>query len=589
MDELAIPRDELIKQSWDRCLERKLEPAASPTAQNPTTNQLKQLKEENELLLQYSAPVLNALLPFLTHHDHVASLLDRNGHVVYTTGSTYLKDREELAELKQKGNFQEGINWNEYYKGTNAAGIALREQSPIVLFGDEHFYKENAALTCAATPIISPAGDPIGVINIYSLASLFNDSVLTVGTLAAESIQHKLMFQDVTNEKILAFRELYQVTDHYHDPIISLDQDSYIIRANESAKRLLGRDCVGRLYHNEYPAEIISDKRNKWWSSYSLKSTALEKNKQPASTYTFADIKRNCPHVEKQIKLASKAASTDLPLILQGETGTGKEVFAQSIHSHSDRKHKPFITVNCGAIPSHLLESELFGYEKGAFTGADPKGKKGKFEAADGGTIFLDEIGELPLQAQVVLLRVLQEQEITPLGSNHTKTIDVRVISATNCDLQEQVDSKQFRSDLYYRLKGIILNLIPLRERTDILYLANAFLHDINPLSQLSSAAGYAVNSYGWPGNIRELISVLNQGSFLAEEGIITEEDLQLPARRNVNHTSGSARMTLEEVEKETIQKTLELTNGNIKQAAEQLNITRKRLYRKIEHYQLIR
>ncbi|WP_026702173.1 sigma-54-dependent Fis family transcriptional regulator [Salibacterium aidingense] len=579
-------RDELINQSWGRCLERNLERAEAPMAQNPSLNQVKEIKEENEILLEYSVPILNELRPYLVKNNHVTSLLDRHGHVIYTIGSDQLAEQEELADLKQKGNLREGINWNEHYKGTNAAGIALKEQTPIILFGEEHFYKENAALTCAANPIIAPTGEAVGVINIYSIASLFNESSLTMGKLAAETIQHKLMFQNVTNEKILAFRELNHLSDHYHEPIISLDQDSYIIRANESAKSILGTDCVGRLYNNEYPVEVIGDKWNKWWRSYTLKTPASEYKRNQPNSYTFSDIKRKCHHVEKQIKLAAKVAVTDLPLILQGETGTGKEVFAQSIHAHSDRKHKPFITVNCGAIPEHLIESELFGYEKGAFTGAHPQGKKGKFEAAHGGTLFLDEIGELPLQAQVALLRVLQEKEITPLGSNQTKTIDVRIIAATNCRLPEEVNSKQFRADLFYRLKGIIIDLIPLRERTDCIYLAEAFLEEIDPLTMLSSNAKEAIVRYQWPGNIRELISVLNQGVFLAESGVIKSEDLQLSIAPEAGREYGGAK-TLEEIEKETIERTLEYTEGNIKKAAERLNITRTRLYRKINQYNL--
>ncbi|RSL30310.1 sigma-54-dependent Fis family transcriptional regulator [Salibacterium salarium] len=586
MNHLTVSRKDMIKNSWDRCFERNLNRHALSKAQHPTSNSIKELKEENELLLQLASPVLQDLAPFLGNNQHAATLLDRKGHVIFSVGG--LEDREELYHLRVNGNLQEGISWNEYQKGANAVGIALKEKNPIILFGDEHFYEENAPLTCAANPIIGPSGEVAGVINIYSVSSVFQNSSLTMGKLAAESIQHKMMFQNVTNEKVLALRELQHLSDHYHEPIISLDPDNYIIRANESAKRLLGRNCVGRFYKEEYPKEIISDKRNKWWQSYSVQPEAAREKSDP-SLYTFDDIKRNCPHVEKQIKLAAKAAAADLPIILEGETGTGKEVFAQSIHSHSDRRQQPFITVNCGAIPPHLLESELFGYEKGAFTGADPKGKKGKFEAAHGGTIFLDEIGELPLQAQVALLRVLQEQEITPLGSNHTKKINVRVVAATNADLQNLVDTKQFRSDLYYRLKGITLNMIPLRERTDLIYLTESFLEDIDPLSRLSSSARYAVSCYDWPGNIRELISVLNQGSFLAEEGIITKEDLQLPIDQKAGNAPGSTVMTLEDMEKQTIQKTLEFTGGNIKQAAEQLKITRSRLYRKIEQYQLNR
>ena len=201
-----------------------------------------------------------------------------------------------------------------------------------------------------------------------------------------------------------------------------------------------------------------------------IRSVAIhQKNKKEKRLYTFSDIKGNCPSIIRTKKMAEKAATTDIPILLIGETGTGKELFAQSIHSSSLRSHSPFVAVNCGAISESLIESELFGYIGGSFTGANQEGRKGKFEAAQNGTLFLDEIGDMSLRAQVTLLRALQEKEITPVGSTTAKEIDVRIIAATNKDLVKEIEAKRFRADLYYRLKGIQITLPTLRVRTDLI------------------------------------------------------------------------------------------------------------------------
>ncbi|MBV1817939.1 sigma 54-interacting transcriptional regulator [Anaerosalibacter bizertensis] len=278
-----------------------------------------------------------------------------------------------------------------------------------------------------------------------------------------------------------------------------------------------------------------------------------------------------------------------------GESGTGKELFAHAIHSISRRSNAPFIKVNCGAIPYELLESELFGYEEGSFTGAKKGGKIGKFKAADGGTIFLDEIGDLPMNMQVKLLRVLQDKEIEKIGSNSSEKVDVRIITATNRDLEEMVSEGKFRLDLYYRLNVLTIKVPPLRERKDdIPILSEHLIQKISRrenirVDRISDSALEYLKRYNWPGNVRELENILERAiNFLDEETVIKPEHLPskitgIMRKKKIR----SLKLTLEEVERQAIIDSLIFSNGNKTKAASILDISRTSLYEKIDKYNI--
>lgn len=327
----------------------------------------------------------------------------------------------------------------------------------------------------------------------------------------------------------------------------------------------------------------ISDNTLKKWHSVVIRK---EKENVRPRLYTFEDMVGFCPHVRQVKSVAEKAAGTDFPILIYGESGTGKELLAQSIHSASTRAEQPFIAVNGGAIPENLVESEWFGYEHGAFTGAKREGSSGKFENAHLGTLFLDEVAELSSRSQLALLRVLQEKEITRIGGNKRKPVDVRIIAATNKNLLEEVRGERFRLDLYYRLKGIHIVLPPLRERSDIIPLAEYLLTHLGyPLARLTEEAERMLSSYDWPGNIRELNSVLMQASFLADGGEITSQHLQL---EHVDVYNGAyAHSSMEATEIAAIKNALYATKWNISKAAERLQIGRNTLYRKMKAYQI--
>ena len=310
------------------------------------------------------------------------------------------------------------------------------------------------------------------------------------------------------------------------------------------------------------------------------------------SLYTFDSIIGTSQEIVTVKSLAIKISRTHSNVLLMGESGTGKEVFAHAIHASSPRKKGPFIRINCGAIPRELLESELFGYEGGAFTGSLKNGKRGKFELADGGTLFLDEIGDLPLDMQVKLLRVLQEREITPLGSEKTKPVNVRILSATHRNLEEMVSEGRFREDLFYRLNVISIEIPPLRERTEDIpvftaYLVEKFVKSMGkPIEGVSDAVMQRFTAYDWPGNIRELENVIERAFNMADGRVIQMGDIP----KNIVNKSVemmSYKDQMEEFERSILTKALHENRGHKVDAAKSLKMGKTAFYEKAKKYGL--
>ncbi|NFN88301.1 AAA family ATPase [Clostridium sporogenes] len=323
-----------------------------------------------------------------------------------------------------------------------------------------------------------------------------------------------------------------------------------------------------------------------------------EKNRK--AKYCFKDIVGDSYENKKSKSLAKRSANANSNVLIVGESGTGKELYAHSIHNASNRKFGPFIKINCGAIPAELLESELFGYEDGAFTGAKKGGKKGKFELANGGTIFLDEIGDMPMSMQVKLLRVIQEREVEKIGGNILKKIDVRIIAATNKNLEELVGKSKFRRDLYYRLNVIKINVPPLRERKeDVLLISEFLMKKVSRrlsigIKGISKEAKECLCNYSWPGNVRELENVIERSAILLDEDCIIrtkhlpKEILKSPIVKVSVEQSKYLKDIISEVEKEVICNCLQENKGNKNKTSKILGISRANLYKKISEYNIV-
>jgi len=325
----------------------------------------------------------------------------------------------------------------------------------------------------------------------------------------------------------------------------------------------------------------------------------LEKESKVFDEDPFKMIRGNSEKLRKTISMAKRAAETSANILIQGESGVGKELFAKAVHALREGKDAPFIAINCGAIPATLFESEMFGYERGAFSGADAKGKKGKVELAQGGTLFLDEIGEMPLEMQVKLLRLLQEKKYFPIGGTKEKEVDFRVIAATNRDLKQLVEEGKFREDLYYRLNVVSIEIPPLRKRPeDIIELTHYFLYETSikykrPIHGISQEVMQALLQHEWKGNIRELKNVIERLVVFSEDGEIKLEHLPfevegIQKRNSIPHEvdtaeSKSLAERLEDVERRILKYELERAKGNKMAVAKKLKITRATLYNRLK------
>ncbi|UYZ14385.1 sigma-54-dependent Fis family transcriptional regulator [Brevibacillus sp. WF146] len=567
-----------VSLSWKRSHERGLKPDDKADDQIITGTLIKELIDRHRSLVNHAETVFSRLYPVIRQFGCVVFLTDREGTILYASGDADFASRAAQVQL------QVGANWHESRKGTNAIGVAIEEKRPALVRGSEHYFVENRFLTCASAPLYGKSGDFLGVINISGLHDRFQPVFATFAPLAAELLQNRFMIEEMEKEQLITLRHLEAVSDRHPLPLLTLDADRRVTGANRAALRLLGEDCLGQAFSPPPHFQVIpiKDETQRVYRSVAIgTSPAREKTvRQEQGLYTFADIYGECPAILRAKDLARKAAGSPLAVLITGESGTGKELFAQAIHAASGRG--PFVAVNCSAIPDTLIESELFGYEKGAFTGAQKEGSPGKFLAANGGTIFLDEIGDMSLRAQAALLRVLQEKTVTPVGSAVAKQVDVRVIAATHRNLPAEVQAGRFRADLYYRLKGITLHLPALRERSDLRQLAGHLLrkHADTP-AELSPEALDKLCRHTWPGNIRELLAVLQQASFLAEGAVIRPEHVMLDDPGEREDTPSSLRRH----ERKAIEEALLATRGNISQAARLLHIGRNTLYRKIKGY----
>ncbi|SHH16522.1 sigma-54 interaction domain-containing protein [Virgibacillus chiguensis] len=444
--------------------------------------------------------------------------------------------------------------------------------------------------------ILATEDDAIVVIAPDCKVLFWNDAAVQTYTIHQDEIIGKPITDFFKDEDLLLLYVLktkQPVKNAYHRP----REDKHVV-INSAPIYNDNNELIGVVSIDRDVSNIVRLNEN-------LLSTSTELNELKRKIYMnkeetpFSKMKGRSPALQKTIRIARKVASTDATTLILGESGTGKEICAQAIHDASARRDGPFIPVNCGAIPEALFESELFGYERGTFTGAEKQGRAGKIEMADGGTLFLDEIGELPKKMQVKLLRVLQENRVFRIGDSKGRRLNVRFIAATNQDLEKLMNENKFRSDLYYRLDVIQVKMPSLRERTeDIPELANYFLKQFAaqyqmPVPLLKEEVITQLVAYKWPGNIRELRNLMERITVLAENGYINWEELTQHfnlLRKKVEQkriTDMSLLQEKEELEKERIIQLLEKYNGNKSVAAKKLGISRVTLYKKIQQFKI--
>lgn len=584
----------------------------------------------NAQILQDSVRYLQQFADKIHRSEIIAILTNEKGHIATTIGNeSLLKEADDLP-------LTSGSSVNKHVIGSSAISLALSTGKPVQQPGNLS-NRRFSRWTFSATPIRYVNGEVLGALCFIEKnsrkAALTYGFLLAVQQVIEEKIENRAMQQQLFNAQHYAFSMINQLSFG----VFAINLQGKIVWANDTGCRIINIkrrlivnkpiatllpswEKIKKRLHNEksfreeeYSFSIEKFNRIFLFNAYLIHSPGGEiigyqlsfrpikhllnvasKYASITASYRLEDIIFASNKMRDLIEYARIVAHSPISVLITGESGTGKEIFAQAIHNASERKHACFVAINCSAISPSLIESELFGYESGAFTGAAKGGRIGKFEMANGGTLFLDEIGEMPLEMQTKLLRVIQEGKFSRVGGNELITVDVRIIAATNKNLEEEVKHNRFRLDLFYRINVITINLPPLRERKeDIKPLAQYFLETkaikLNkPMVRLSQTLLGEMMSYSWPGNVRELENYIEKVTILSQPTQMQPSPTEQPpsATTQIQHREHSPK-SLAEIEKEAIEKTLRVTNANITRTASILGIGRNTLYSKIKRYRI--
>jgi len=656
-DEMPEPDElsPLILRSWSRCRDFGLDHAMSHAIDPVGRSRLSESRERSARLLELGSGVMEHVFEQIRASGSMVLLADTEGMIIHSLGDAGFVDRAERVSL------QPGACWSENVRGTNGIGTAIAERQPIEVLGAEHYLDRNIFLACNAAPIFDPRGQLAGVFDISGDNRNPQRHTLGLVRLSVQLLEKRLFEAEFANDILLAFHSRPEYIGSLQECMIAVSPDGAVLGLNPAARAWFGgvglsqdkadlsdlfKPGLGVILDrckSASNAMVRLDLRKGgeiYVQARSQRTLALANPQgitaeQGAQTDSPPRIARAPQHerarepnldslatgderLQRALQRARRIAGKDIPLLIQGESGVGKEVFAQAFHNSGPRVDGPFVALNCAAIPENLIESELFGYAGGAFTGARREGAIGKVQQAHGGTLFLDEIGDMPLPMQTRLLRVLQERCVTPVGSMKTIPVDISLVCATHRMLREAVACGDFREDLYYRVNGLAVTLPALRERTDVACLVERILatetagQRDTPVS-ISPEVMRFFEHYPWPGNIRQLQSVIRVAVALLDDDEDVIEAVHLPeelfasdlhadhveprpsATVNDSVEEGSklnaippqpsasaAPRSLDEIELDAIAAVMREVGGNVSAAARRLGISRNTLYRKL-------
>lgn len=604
-----------ISRSWQRCRSAGLTPEQTRLDQpHFSSAERRQAAERRTTLIAQAKPVMEYFYGQIKDSGSVMLLSDESGYVLDSAGDADFCNRAAKVALTP------GACWAEDARGTNAIGTALIEGKPIVVNGAEHYLRHNSFLACAAAPLSSPGGKLLGVLDISCESRRYHPHTFGLVRAAAQMIENRIFEIAFLHNTKLRFHFSSECLGSMLEGTLALDEEGIIQGANRAAFALLGLkpDDIGNREFNRYfglnMAGLIDlERRNpgrpllvhprQGETLYVL----VEQMRAPLLRHSaiaapngvkpdaLAALDTGDERVGRAIGQLRRVLGRKVPILLQGETGSGKDYFARAIHAAGPRRAGPFVAVNCAALPETLIEAELFGHAPGAFTGARKEGAPGRIREADGGTLLLDEIGDMPLSMQTRLLRVLEEGVVTPVGGKPV-AVDFLLISATHADFSARIAEKSFREDLYYRLNGLSISLPPLRERSDLpalikLVLARDTQGRAAGAPSLSAELAQAVAHYRWPGNLRQLSGILRTACLMLDEDEtelklhhLSEESLrELSApQMPVSHTPEPFGVTLRAQSDAMIAVAVAEAGGNIAAAARALGISRNTLYRRL-------
>ncbi|HUD42201.1 MAG TPA: sigma-54-dependent Fis family transcriptional regulator [Dokdonella sp.] len=630
----------LIQRSWLRCVERYgLDPARRPDIRIENPSRVRECIQQNEEYLRVARAGMEQLYKHVSDLGYVLLLTDAEGIGVDYIGN----DTWDIA-LRRAG-LTLGANWSELYAGTNGIGTCLAERTTLTCHRDDHFYIGNVGLSCTTTPLYDPHGNLLGALDVSALSSPAEREsqhlVRHLTMLYGRMIEDANFMQQFRDRWILRLGTVGPLVDVSGELMLAFDRDGVIVGANAGARRHLRLlDCArldeaqrAKLVGSHLSGVFGTRIDDIWrltrgggrddpaivttWDGHGYHASviapriapaariAAEAEPVPARGEVLARLAGNDPRMGQLLDRAARLVDKPVSILIQGETGTGKEVLARALHESSRRAGNAFVAVNCASIPESLIESELFGYTPGTFTGARSKGMKGLIQRSDGGTLFLDEIGDMPLTLQTRLLRVLSEREILPLGADRPIRVDLNVIAASHRDLRKQIVAGTFREDLYYRLCGATLLLPPLRERQDQTYLIDLILREEaaaqDTAPAISEAAQALLLGHDWPGNVRQLRNVIRFALSIADGECvdvghlppeIADAGAEIPfgtdeasaaARGATVVPIGSARG-----DAGVLLEALRRRRWNVSDAARDLGLCRATIYRRMKRYGIV-
>ncbi|MGY2441092.1 sigma-54-dependent Fis family transcriptional regulator [Pseudomonas sp. SDO52101_S400] len=604
--------DPSIARSWLRCLEDyHLDPALTMAPTVLEHGRVLESRERLQQVLQIAGNEMSSLHQQLSGAGHAVLLTDARGVILNCVTAPAERKIFERAGLWL------GSDWSEACEGTNGIGTCLVERQALTIHQDEHFRGRHTGLTCSASPVFDPHGELLAVLDVSSARhdvsrqSQFHTMALV--NLSAKMIESCYFLRCFDNQWLLRFHLQAESVGLFSEGLLAFDGEGRISAVNQSALNLLGHIRGGLLgkpveaFFDCSLDELLGRASAHASASWPLRTRdgrhlfavlrgetrrplPVAPAPAPVEAPRLAGICLGDAALQTDFRKALRVFERDVPLLINGETGSGKEAFAKAVHQASQRAGKAFVALNCAAIPESLIESELFGYRGGSFTGARKDGMRGKLQQADGGTLFLDEIGDMPLALQTRLLRVLEDRQVVPIGGE-PESVNVRIISATHRNLLERVGDGSFREDLYYRLNGLEVALPPLRERSDKSQLLDFLLAEEagGETILIEEPARQALLGFNWPGNVRQMRNVLRTLAALCDEGRIGLEDLPAMFRQVqpllVKVDEASSGQPLEDAERLALLNALEHTRWHMTHTAQQLGVSRNTLYRKLRKH----
>jgi transcriptional regulator of acetoin/glycerol metabolism len=612
----AVPRH--ITDSWTRCMrEYSLDPGNMCEPYIVPRLELQERQSKLAHVISAAKGEMANLFQQIAGSGYAIMLTDADGVLMNFFGDP------SFTHAASKTGMMPGAAWSERFQGTNGMGTALLEKRPTMVQQYDHFLFRNTGLICAAAPIFDASGEVLAVLDASGETHLAPNHVLDLVNMSVHTIENRIFLDTYAGRRFIHFHSRPEFVGTLSAGILAMDEVDKVVGATRNALLQLGvkpGDIIGRQLEEFFNVSFKSLARDSgkvgtqiapvFDARFGRRFFAYGTIAKPAAGHPCTKPVRDAasdlrtplqqlqfgpdPAMTHNVQAAGRILERDVAILLCGETGTGKEMFAKAIHSSSQRAGQPFVAINCASIPESLIESELFGYKSGAFTGASKEGQRGKIFQANGGTLFLDEIGDMPVQLQARLLRVLEEREVVPLGSETAVSIDIRVISATHCNLLEKIEQREFREDLYYRLQGLTLTMPPLRERGDRRQLIeHLFLQEQTEGRQLTMTPDLlkALEQYRWPGNIRQLRNVMRTMVALRNADTLGVEDLppEIQQSRRLHpvveyrEKQESCLNPLMLAEREALLQVLEQARWNVSTVARQLGVSRNTLYRKLE------